>query len=406
MEEIPSLRRALSLPMVVLYGMGTILGAGIYVLIGEVAGVAGLRAPLAFFVAAVLAGFSAFAYAELSSRFPLSAGEAVYIQEGLRMRWLSIVAGLMVILVGMVSSATISKGFVGYLHVFIRVPEPYAITLLVVVLGLIAWWGIRESVLIASVLTLVEVAGLLLILWAGRDSLGTLPEVLPEMLSWDGGGLVPGILLGAFLAFYAFIGFEDMVNVAEEVNEAQRTLPVAIVIVLILSTLLYIAVALVAVLAVPPAALAGQGAPLAYLYEHATGNTPVIITVIGMFAIVNGALIQIIMASRILYGMSRQGWLPAVIGLVHPMTRTPHIATLLVTGAILGFALWLPLVTLAKITSFITLTIFSLINLALIRVKLRDPRPAGVMVYPLWLPVAGLVSNIAFIVYQFSPGTA
>jgi len=400
-EKPPTLRRSLTLPMVTLYGMGTILGAGIYVLIGEVTGAAGLRAPLAFFVAAVLAGFSAFAYAELSSRFPLSAGEAVYIQEGLGQRWLSIAVGLMVILVGMVSSATISKGFVGYLHVFVQVPEPLAITLLVVVLGLIAWWGIRESVLIASVLTLVEVFGLLLILWVGRDSLGTLPEVLPGMLSWDEGSFMPGILLGAFLAFYAFIGFEDMVNVAEEVNEAQRTLPVAIVIVLIVTTLLYIAVALVAVLSMPPAELAGQGAPLAYLYERSTGSTPVIITVIGMFAIVNGALIQIIMASRILYGMSRQGWLPAVIGLVHPMTRTPHIATLLVSGAILGFALWLPLVTLAKITSFITLTIFSLINLALIRVKLRDPRPTGVMVYPLWLPVAGLVSNVVFIVYQF-----
>jgi len=392
--------------MVTLYGMGTILGAGIYVLIGEVAGVAGLRAPLAFFVAAVLAGFSAFAYAELSSRFPKSAGEAVYIQEGMGWRWLSIVAGLMVILVGMVSSATIAKGFVGYLHVFIQVPAPLAITLLVVVLGLVAWWGIRESVLLASVLTIVEVFGLLLILWVGWDSFDKLPEVLPEMVSWDGGGIVPGVLLGAFLAFYAFIGFEDMVNVAEEVKDVQRTLPIAIVMVLIMTTLLYIAISLVAVLAVPPSELAGQGAPLAYIYEYNTGRKPVIITLIGMFAVVNGALIQIIMARRILYGMSRQGWLPAIIGSVHPMTRTPHIAPLLVTGAILAFALWLPLVTLAKITSFITLTIFSLINLALIRVKLRDPEPDGATVYPIWIPVAGLLSNVAFLVYQYTAGAA
>ncbi len=400
MNSPPGLRRSLSLPMVILYGMGTILGAGIYVLIGEVAGVAGLRAPLAFLVAAVLAGFSAFAYAELSSRFPKSAGEAVYIHEGIGWRWLSIVVGLMVILAGMLSSATIAKGFVGYLHVFVQVPAPLAVSMLVIILGLIAWWGIRESVLIVSVFTLIEVFGLLLIIWVGWDSIDKLPAAWSEVKSKNDGGFLPGVLLGAFLAFYAFIGFEDMVNVAEEVKQPRRTLPVAIILVLILTTLLYIVVSLVAVLAVPPAELSGQGAPLAYIYEMSTGRKPVIITLIGMFAVVNGALIQIILASRILYGMSRQGWLPAALSSVHPITHTPHIATLLVTVAILTFALWLPLVTLAKITSFTTLLIFSLINLALIRVKLRDPCPKGVMLYPMWIPVAGLIANMVFIAYQ------
>jgi APA family basic amino acid/polyamine antiporter len=387
--------------MVMLYGMGTILGAGIYVLIGEVAGVAGYRAPLAFLVAAVLAGFSAFAYAELSSRFPKSAGEAVYLQEGIGWRWLSILVGLMVILVGMLSSATIAKGFVGYLHVFIQIPAPLAVSMLVIILGLIAWWGIRESVLIVSLFTLIEVFGLLMIIWVGWDSIDKLPDLWSEIESTNDNGFLSGVLLGAFLAFYAFIGFEDMVNVAEEVKQPRRTLPLAIILVLILTTLLYIVVALVAVLAVPPAELSGQGAPLAYIYEVNTGRKPVIITLIGMFAVVNGALIQIIMASRILYGMSRQGWLPAIIGRVHPITQTPHIATLLVTAAILAFALWLPLLTLARITSFITLLIFSLVNLALVRVKLRDPHPKGVIVYPIWIPAAGLMANLVFIGYQF-----
>ena len=119
-----------------------------------------------------------------------------------------------------------------------------------------------------------------------------------------------------------------------------------------------------------------------------------------MFAVVNGALIQIIMASRILYGMGRQGWLPGIISRVHPRTQTPHIATLIITVGILTFALWLPIVTLAKATSFITLTIFSLINLALIKVKMRTPKPEGVMVYPLWIPCAGLIANLIFIGYQ------
>ena len=132
------LRRSLSLPLVTLYGMGTILGAGIYVLIGEVAGVAGYMAPLAFLVAAVLAGFSAFAYAELSSRYPKSAGEAVYLQEGIGWRWLSVLAGLMVVMVGMLSSAPIATGFVGYLHIYVQVPGPLAISMLIITQGLVA----------------------------------------------------------------------------------------------------------------------------------------------------------------------------------------------------------------------------------------------------------------------------
>lgn len=400
MNQPSTLRRSLSLPMVTLYGMGTILGAGIYVLIGEVVGVAGLRAPLSFLIAAVLAGFPAFSYAELSSRFPKSAGEAVYVQEGMGWRWLSIIVGLMVTLVGMVSSATIAKGFVGYLHVFIPVPVPLALSILIVTLGLISWWGILQSVFIASLLSLIEVFGLLLIIWVARDSFINLPSVWSEVTLNNDFNFLPSVMLGAFLAFFAFIGFEDMVNVAEEVKKPRRILPVSIILVLILTTLLYIFVSLVAILAVSPTELAGQGAPLAYIYEVTTGRKPVIITLIGMFAVVNGALIQIIMASRILYGMSRQGWLPAVIGNVHPMTNTPHIATLLVSGAILAFALWLPLVTLAKITSFITLLIFSLINLALIKVKLRDSCPEGAIVYPIWIPIAGLISNVVFIAYQ------
>lgn len=400
MASSPSLKRSLTLPMVTLYGMGTILGAGIYVLIGEVAGVAGINTPLSFFIGAVLAGFSAFSYAELSSRFPKSAGEAVYIQEGMGKRWLSIMVGLMVILVGIVSSATIAKGFVGYLHVFYPLSSPLAISMLIITLGLTAWWGISESVFIASAITLLEMFGLLLIIWLGWGNIDKLPVVWVEVKSQEGFSFLPGVLLGAFLTFYAFIGFEDIVNVAEEVKQPQRNLPVAIILVLILTSLIYIAVALAAILTVSPEKLAGQSAPLSYIYEVSTGHKPILITVIGMFAVVNGALIQIIMGSRILYGMSRQGWLPAVFSAVHPKTHTPHIATLLVTFATLAFSLWLPLVTLAKTTSMITLLIFSWVNLALICVKSRDRYPAGVITYPMWIPVAGLISNLAFIAYQ------
>ena len=213
-------------------------------------------------------------------------------------------------------------------------------------------------------------------------------------------GVWRGILLGAFLAFYAFIGFEDMVNVAEEVKDPGRNLPRAILLTLAIATLLYMLVAVAAVLALPAAELAHSDAPFALLYTRATGRPPTAISVISLFAVVNGALIQIIMASRILYGMSREGWLHAALGRVHPVRRTPLLATALVTLAVLALALWLPLVTLARATSFITLVAFSLINLALLRIKRRTPRVAGAPCYPLWVPLIGFLTSSGFVLFQ------
>ncbi len=302
------LERALSLPLLTLYGLGTILGAGIYVLVGKVAGYAGLHAPVAFLVAAGLAALTGFFYAELAARHPKSAGEAEYVQEGLRRRALSVLVGFLIVFTGLVSAATIANGFVGYLHVFVPVPSGLAVALLVLALGALAAWGIRESVWAATVITLVEIFGLVFILAvAGGQGLAALPARWPELLPpWEAAAW-HGILLGGFLAFYAFIGFEDMVNVAEEVKDPQRVLPKAILWSIALATLLYLAVALLAVLALPPPALAASGAPLALLYERATGEPPTLISAISLFAVVNGALIQIVMSARVLYGMSREG---------------------------------------------------------------------------------------------------
>jgi len=402
MTEPVTLKRSLSLWLITFYGLGTILGAGIYVLIGKVAANAGLYAPVSFLVAALLAGFSAFSYAELSARFPKSAGEAVYVEEGLHLRGLSILVGGLIILTGIVSAATIANGFVGYLHVFVTIPDWLAISAVVLGLGALAAWGIRESVLAATAITLIEVGGLLFILAVAGGSLGQLPERLPELLPPLQAGIWQGILLGAALAFYAFIGFEDMVNVAEEVKNPERNLPRAILLALGISTLLYLLVSLTAVLSLPPEELAVSRAPLALIYSHTTGGSPVVISLISLFAVVNGALIQIIMSSRVLYGMSRAGWLHAALGNVHPFTRTPLLATALVTLVVLTLALWLPLETLARITSFIILIVFSLINLSLLRIKRRDPRPAGVRVIPGWIPWAGFLSSSAFVLYQLA----
>lgn len=394
------LKRALSLAHLTFYGLGTILGAGIYVLVSKVAGLAGLYAPIAFLVAAVLAALTGMSYAELSARYPKSAGEPVYVQQGLGWRPLSVLVGWLIILTGVVSAATIANGFVGYLHVFMAAPDGLVIALLVILLGALAAWGISESVMAASLITLVEIGGLILVLFVAGGSLGDLPARLPELTPPLDGAAWHGILLGAFLAFYAFIGFEDMVNVAEEVKDPARALPLAIIIAIVISTILYLLVSLVAVLALPPAELAQSRAPLALIWERATGSAPTLISLISLFAVVNGALIQIIMAARVLYGMSREGWLHDVFGRVHPVTQTPLLSTALVTLVVLVLALWLPLVTLAKATSFVIMVVFALINLSLVRIKRRDPRPAGIRVYPAWIPLAGFLTATAFVLFQ------
>ncbi len=404
MNQPVQLKRGLSLWLLVFYGLGNILGAGIYVLVGKVAGSAGLFAPVAFFTASLVAMFTALSYAELAARYPLSAGEAVYVQEGLGLPALSVVVGLLIVLMGAVSAATIARGFVGYLDILFELPDALVISLLVVILWATATWGIVESVSIAALLTVIELAGLILVLAVAGDNLSDIPGRLPELVPPPEPVVWQGILFGAFLAFYAFVGFEDMVNVAEEVRNPVRNVPLAILLALGIATLLYAAVSLTAVLTVLPEDLSASDAPLALVYEQATGRKPVTLSVISIFAVVNGALIQIIMGARILYGMSRQGWLPVILGHVWYRTRTPVAATLAMAALVLILALWLPLVTLAKATSFLVLLVFSLVNLSLLRIKWRLPSPEGVRVLPAWIPAGGIVTSLGLLLFQITGG--
>jgi amino acid transporter len=399
-KQQPTLKRSLSLALLTFYGLGNILGAGIYVLIGSVVAQAGGFAPLSFLIASLLACVTAFVYAELSARYPLSAGEAVYVQEGIGIRSLSALVGLLIILAGIVSAAAIVRGFTAYLQVFVVVPNFIAMPLLVLLLGGIAAWGIGESVRVAALVTLVEIFGLLLIIWVAGPQL---MDVRPDFADFSpllGSEPWYGIFIGGFLAFYAFIGFEDMVNVAEEVRDPGRNLPHAIMLALLISSVLYFLVALSATISVPPHLLAEAEAPLAFLYQYVTGRKPVLITSVSLFAVVNGALIQIIMASRVCYGMSRRQWLPEVFGRVNGLTRTPVVATVIVSLAVLIMALWLPVETLARATSYFLLLVFSLVNLSLWRLKGDRAHPAGVIKVPRWVPAAGFLASIAFVLIQ------
>jgi amino acid transporter len=383
--------------MMILYGLGTTIGAGIYALVGEIASVAGYFAPVSFLVASILASFTAISFAELSSRFPQAAGAALYVKKGFGSEHLSTLVGLLVILAGLVSAAALVNGFVGYLHQFIGVDRIIAIVLVTTLLGGIAAWGIAESVMIASLITVIEIGGLMLVVFVSGEGLSEASirwtALIPsaDFTSWG------AVYLGAILSFYAFIGFEDMVDVAEEVKEVKRNLPLAILLTLGITTFIYILVIVTAVFSLPPAALATSEAPLAYLYEYHTGEKAIIIGVIGMFAIVNGALIQIIMASRVLYGLSSRGLLPNLFSVVDRRTRTPLIATGLATLLVLILALIGRLASLAETTSVIMLIIFSMVNLSLWRIKRRDPEPVGIKIFPSWIPIAGFFISSAFV---------
>lgn len=391
------LRRRLSLPMLTLYGLGTTIGAGIYVLIGEVVGVAGMQAPMAFLVAGIMAGLTAFSFAELSSRFPRSAGEAYYVQTAFGFRSLTLLIGLMVVFAGVVSSAAIVNAFIGYLHEFTDMPRTIAIAGVVILLGLIAMWGIGESVTITGIVTVVEIGGLLMVIWAGGGELKHLSTALPYILpvmEWDS---FSGIMAGGVLAFFAFIGFEDMVNVAEETKNPSRILPMAIILTLVVTLVIYVTVSVIAVLAVPLDQLVAHEAPLALIYERNTGQSAYILSTIGIVAVLNGALVQIIMASRVLYGLSVQKLLPGALASLGSRTQTPLLATGLVTSVIFVLALGFRLGGLAETTSLITLAIFSLVNAALIRIRLRDGRPSDSITYPLIVPILGLLVSVGFL---------
>lgn len=399
-----ALNRTLSLPLVTFYGLGTILGAGIYVLIGEVAAAAGTAAPAAFLIASIVAGFTAFSYAELTSRIPESAGEAAFADAAFHKRPLTALAGWGVVFTGIVSAATVTNGFAGYLQEFVAAPRIPVVTLAVLAMGTVAAWGVTQSVAAAAAVTVIELAGLALVLSVSSHHIGDLSgrwiETLPT--SWSA---TPGLISGAFLAFFAFIGFEDIANMAEETHNPRRNLPVAIVISLVVSTVLYIAVALVAVAAVPIDQLAGNPAPLARILEPDAPWAGRTISVISMVAVINGALIQIVMASRVLYGMAKHHTAPAFFRTVSPKTRTPLIATATVTGAVLLFATTLHTVALATITSTITLVVFCVVNASLLRLKLSAATtPANATTYPRWVPAVGLTLSVTLLVLQFVLG--
>jgi basic amino acid/polyamine antiporter, APA family len=389
-----ALQRRLGLALLVLYGVGIVIGAGIYVLIGAIAGHAGRYAPWSFALAGAAMALTVGSYAELATRFPVSAGEAAYVRAAFGSRLVSTLTGLLTILIGIVASATVTLGAAGYIAQFVALPHSAIVLGVLVALGLVASWGILESVLLASLFTLIEAGGLVAIIVAGLHAGLPVAELLtPPPFE---AATLSGIAYASLLAFFAFIGFEDLANVVEEAKVPHRDIPRAMVLTLAISTTLYLAVAAIAVLAVPIDQLAASPAPLALVFRAVAHVSPATISAIAIVATLNTILAQMTMAARVVYGMAKQGDLPGFAGRVHPKTATPLIATALIVLATLTLALLVPFERLAEGTSLATLVVFALVNLALLRLRQRKVHTHAPHVrVPLWVPAAGLAVCLA-----------
>jgi APA family basic amino acid/polyamine antiporter len=312
----PTLRRTIGPVQMALYGLGSMLGAGIYGLIGKAAGQAGNAVWLAFVVALFAALLTALSYASLSSRYPRAAGAAYVTERAYGFPLLSFLVGIALVCSGLTSIATQSRVFAANLAELLgaeTLPVAWLALGFLLVLTGIVFRGIRESMWVNVLCTLIEAGGLVLVILVGLSFWGTVdyfetPAATGEDYAW----LL--IMQGAVLAFFAFIGFEDMYNVAEEVRHPERTLPLGLILAMAAAALLYIAVAITAVSVVPWRELAEAPGPITEIITRAAPVIPpIVFTVITLFAVSNTALVNYVTASRLIYGMARQGLLPAAL---------------------------------------------------------------------------------------------
>ena len=387
-----ALDRRIGLIGLVLYGLGVTIGAGIYVLVGETVLRAGEFAPASFLLSAFVMAFTAASFAELAGRVAKAAGEANYVEEAFGVAALTVFVGLAILFEAMIAAAAIAVGASGYLAEVIPLPHAVLIVFVVVVMASVAGWGIRETVVIAGAMTIAEVVGLLVIIGAGISDnpgvLTTLPHALtPPPTDWIA---ISGVLSASLIAFFAYIGFDDVVNLVEETKDPLRIMPWALGLTLLFVTLIYVLVSHIAATAIPVEDFATTTAPISLLFERLTGVSPLTITLVAILATMNGVGIIIVMAARVAYGMAREGRLPMWIGKVNPRTRTPLRATVLVTLVILILALFTPLDTLAETTSEVLLIVFIFVNAALAWMKYQKvPAPDGTFMVPIVVPVFG-----------------
>ncbi len=401
----PALRRSIGPFQLFAYTLGGMLGAGIYGLVGRAAGELGSAVWLGFLVAMVAALLTGLSYASLGSRYPRAGGAAYVTQRAFGRPLLTWTVGLAVMASGLTSVATQSRVVAENLAQLagLAALPPLLISLgfLLIVAGIVLR-GIRESMWANVACTAVEATGLVLVVVVGIPWWGSAP-----LFETPGGQEigVSFVMTGAILTFFAFIGFEDTLNVAEEAREPRWSLPVGIVCAMVTATLLYIAVSVTAVSVVPWAELAQAPGPLTEVMARAAPWFPasgyVAITV---FAVSNTALLNYVTASRLLLGMARQGLMPEACAKEHPARRTPHVATLALLPVIAALVLVGNIGQLASATVLLLLAVFTCVNLALLVLRRRKGEPKGGFEVPVAIPAAGALVCGALLVNRVLAG--
>lgn len=395
----PALRRRLGPWAVSLSGIGIILGAGIYVLVGAAAGEAGNGVWIAFLVGALVAGPTGLCFAELAAMFPEAGAAAAYAREALGVR-VAFLTGWLDIAVSTVGAAAVAIGFGGYLDdVWDVGVAPIAVGVLLVC-GVIAYIGVRETVAVAVVFALLETSGLVVVIAIGLPELGAI-----NLLEVENG--VTGVLGAASLVYFAYQGFEEIATLSEETIEPERNIPRAIVVAVIVTSTLYILVAMAAVAMLPWDQLAENEAPLAAAVE-AMGRERVAdaISAIALFATFNTVLLLLATGARITYGMAQRRLMPAALGRVSARRRTPWVATVVLTALAISLAATGDIGFVAQVTNFSVFGLFAIVSVSVIvlrRTRPRAPRPFRLPVSVARVPLVaavGLAGNVGLAFYM------
>lgn len=387
------LKRTLGLPGLTFYGVGIILGAGIYSVLGAAAGLAGDALWISFALSAAVSLLTAFSYAELASTYPQASAEFAFLRRALpRWRGAALVTGLLVALSGAATGATVAIAFAGYLESFVKLPAmPVAWGLLAAALAL-NLVGVKESGWVNIVFTLLEAGGLVLfaVLGATTGAFGAALSAAPTL----------GVLSGAALVFFSFLGFENIANLAEEAKEPKRDVPRAIFLSLGIATTLYILVALAAVALLPGDQLKDAQAPLADAARTRSTRIAGALGGIALFATANTALGSMLVASRVVFGIAREGEIPKFMAAVLPGRQTPWVAILVVAGVAAALIPFGNVGVVASLSSFASLLAFAAVNVAVIVLRYREPGqerpfrvPGAIGRFPI-LPAAGAVATL------------
>ncbi|MBI2558705.1 amino acid permease [Candidatus Woesearchaeota archaeon] len=397
------LKKEIGLLEATLYGIGVILGAGIYALIGVGAGTAGNALWISFLIGAVIATFTGFSYAELSSMYPKEAAEYVYTRHAFRKKLLAFIVQWLMLFVVIAGAATVALGFAGYWYFLFGGNLLFIGILLIAAMSFINYIGIKESARYNDISTIIESFGLVAIILLGAYYINR-NNLLESINFFESPSGFHGILSATTIVYFAFIGFENLVNISEEAKDAHRTIPKALLISLAVSALIYVLVSISAVSILGSDVLAKSKAPLAEAAEKVIPKSSIVLSLIALFATSNTVLILLIVASRLVYGLSSNSLLPSAFSRIGGR-GTPFISIITISGLAGLSLLILDIKRLAHLVDLGVFIVYIFVNMSVILLRYREPdmkrafkAPLNIGRFPL-LAFFGIVLNFGMLYF-------